>query len=181
MVKPSNTAGIANATGRPWDQWVDMLDAAGAREKNHTAIAALTLKHMPESVERPEWWAQGTAIAYEQHVGLRVPGQSCTGDFQFSTSRTVTGDIDRALEAWLGVVAGIEEFGGIPTESEPAVSTTEKWRYWRVPMADGTRVSVNITAKAGEKSTVGVNHTKLDSAEAIEFWRPLWKQLLSQL
>lgn len=181
MVKPSNTAGIATATGRPWDEWVELLEAGGAREMNHTAIAHLTLEHMPETVERREWWAQGTAIAYEQHAGLRVPGQSCDGDFQFSTSRTIAGDMDAALTAWLAVVDAREEFGGVPVEDEPSVSSTEKWRYWRIPLADGTRVSVNISEKSGGKSTVSVNHTKLDSAEAIEFWRPLWRALLAEM
>lgn len=181
MVKPSNTAGIASATGRPWEAWVDLLDVAGAREMNHTQIARLTLEHMPDSVERAEWWAQGTAIAYEQHTGLRVPGQTCDGDFQTSASRTVPGDMDQALAAWRGLVDGREEFGGVPLDGPATSSSTEKWRYWRVPLADGTRVSVNISAKPGGKASVGVNHTKLDSAEAIEFWRPLWKQLLAQL
>lgn len=181
MVKPSNTAAIASATGRPWDEWVELLEQAGAREKNHTAIAQLTLEHMPGSVERAEWWAQGTAIAYEQHAGLRVPGQSCDGDFQLSTSRTVAGDKDSALQAWGELVAGREEFGGIPVEGEPSVTRSEKWRYWRVPLADGTRVAVNISDKAGGKASVGLTHTKLDSAEAIDYWRPVWKELLGQL
>lgn len=181
MVKPSNTTGIANGTGRPWDEWVELLESAGAREMNHTEIARLVLANMPESVERAEWWAQGTAIAYEQHAGLRVPGQSCDGDFQLSTSKTYAGDKDLALEAWQAVVAGAEEFGGVPIESDPSVTSTEKWRYWRVPMADGTRVAVNFSDKPGGKASVGVNHTKLDSAEAIAFWKPIWRDLLSQL
>ncbi|MBB0968370.1 hypothetical protein G6016_05220 [Dietzia aerolata] len=181
MVKPSNTVGIANATGRPWDEWVSLLDAAGARELAHAAIAKLTLEHMPDSVERAEWWAQGTAIAYEQHTGVRVPGQSCTGDFQLSASRTIAGDKDAALEAWLTVIAGSEEFGGVPIDADATTSSSEKWRYWRVPMADGTRVAVNISDRPNGKASVGLTHTKLDSAEAIEFWRPIWKQLLAQL
>ena len=181
MVTPSNTSAIAAATGRPWDEWVDLLEAAGAREMNHTTIAQLTLEHMPDSVKQREWWAQGTAIAYEQHAGLRVPGQSCTGDFQFSTSRTVPGDKDVALNAWLAVVDSREEFGGIPMESEPTTSSTEKWRYWRAPLADGSRVSVNISDKPKGKASVSISHTKLGSAEAIEFWKPLWKDLLAQL
>src|SRR5699024_6158319 len=63
---------IATATGRQWAEWVQILDAAGARERNHTAIAELALEHMPASVGQREWWAQGTAVAYEQQVGLRV-------------------------------------------------------------------------------------------------------------
>lgn len=181
MVKPSNTAGIASATGRSWDEWVDMLDAAGAREMAHSAIAVLALEQMPESVERREWWAQGTAIAYGQHTGLRVPGQSCTGDFQLSTSRTISADKDAALQAWLDLVADREDFGGVAIAAPGTTSSTEKWRYWRVPLADGTRVSVNISDRPGGKSSVGLTHTKLDSAEAIDYWRPVWKDLLAHL
>lgn len=181
MVKPSNTAGIATATGRSWEEWVDLLDSAGAREMTHTAIARQTLELMPETMERREWWAQGTAIAYEQHTGLRVPGQSCDGKFQTSATKTVPGDMDRALAAWRELVDGRDEFGGVPLDGPPTTSATEKWRYWRVALADGTRVAVNVSAKPGGKATVGVNHTKLDSAEAIDFWKPIWKQFLAQL
>lgn len=185
MVKPFNTSPIASATGRPWDEWVDLIEQAGAREMNHTAIARVALEQMPGSVERAEWWAQGTAIAYEQHAGLRVPGQSCDGDFQLSTSRTVAGDKDTALQAWTELVDGREEFGGIPVEGEPSVTRSEKWRYWRVPLADGTRVALNfsdkVAGKSGQKAAVGLVHTKLDSAEAIDYWRPVWKELLGQL
>ena len=181
MVKPSNTAAIASATGRSWDEWVDLLEGAGGREMSHSAIAKLALELMPESVERAEWWAQGTAIAYGQHAGLRVPGQSSDGDFQLSASRTVAGDKDSALQAWVELVAGRGEFGGVPVEAEPSTSQSEKWRYWRVPRADGTRVALNFSDKAGGKASVGLTHTKLDSAEAIAYWRPVWKELLGQL
>ncbi|MDX2358898.1 hypothetical protein [Dietzia sp. PP-33] len=181
MTKPSNTSAITAATGRSWDDWVELLEQAGARELPHSAIARKTLELMPESVERREWWAQGTAIAYEQHAGLRVPGQSCTGDFQLSASRTVSGDKDAALHAWQELVGGLEEFGGVAVEAPAATSSSEKWRYWRVPLADGTRVAVNFSDKASGKCAVGLAHTKLDSAEAIEYWRPVWKGLLARL
>ncbi|MGN0099852.1 MAG: hypothetical protein ACI39C_02830 [Dietzia sp.] len=185
MVKSSSTAAVAAATGRPWGEWVELLDREGARELKHTAIARLTLHHMPEPVEQREWWAQHAAVAYEQHAGLRVPGQTCTGDFQLSTSRTVAGDKDSALQAWIELVAGREEFGGIPVDGEASVTRSEKWRYWRVPLADGTRVALNFSdktaGKSGQKAAVGLVHTKLDSAEAIDYWRPVWKELLGQL
>ncbi|WP_257721511.1 hypothetical protein [Corynebacterium stationis] len=37
MVKPINTAAIAKATNRPWEEWVTALDPAGARTMNHGA------------------------------------------------------------------------------------------------------------------------------------------------
>lgn len=181
MVQPTNTAAIATATGRPWSEWVELLEEGGARELNHTAIAALARELMPATTERQEWWAQGVAVAYEQHAGLRVPGQSCDGDFQLSTTRTVDGDMDTALGAWDAVVGAREEFGGVPVDGEVSTSSTERWRYWRVPLADDSRVAVNITDKAPGRATVGLVHSKLDSAEAIEQWRPVWKSLLAQL
>ncbi|AVZ40332.1 MULTISPECIES: hypothetical protein [unclassified Dietzia] len=181
MTRPSNTSAIASATGRPWEEWVEMLERAGAREMPHSAIAKATLEMMPESVERAEWWAQGTAIAYEQHAGLRVPGQSCTGDFQMSTSRTISGDMDTALQAWVALAGDREEFGGVGIEAPATTSSSEKWRYWRVPLADGTRVALNFSDKKNGKASVGLTHTKLDSAEAISYWKPVWKDLLAQL
>ena len=99
MVKPTNTSAIAKATNRPWDKWITALDAAGARKMNHRDIAKQALKLMPESVAQKEWWAQGVAIAYEQHAGLRIPGQSSDGDFRTSTTKTYADDKDAALQA----------------------------------------------------------------------------------
>ncbi|MBK0418011.1 hypothetical protein JD276_03045 [Leucobacter sp. CSA1] len=181
MVNASNTSAISTGTGRAWEEWVELLERSGARDLTHTDIARLALELMPESVERREWWAQGTAVAFEQHAGLRVPGQTCDGDFQLSTTRTVRRDKDEALRAWLELVEGRDEFGGVPLDGGASTSGTEKWRYWRAPLSDGTRVSVNITDKTEGKASVGLVHSRLDSASAIEYWRPVWKGLLAQI
>ena len=181
MVKSSNTSAVAAATGRSWDDWVALLDKSDARRMDHAQIAALALKLMPETVEQKEWWAQHTAVAFGQHAGLRVPGQTSAGDFQLSTTRTVPGNMDETLQAWLELVESYTEFGGVPIEGEPTTSSTDRWRYWRVALTDGTRVVVNISDKPGGKSTVGLQHSKLDSAEAIQYWRPAWKELLAKL
>lgn len=181
MVKPTNTNAVASATGRSWEEWVRLLDQAGARQLNHTSIAALALELMPKSAEQPEWWAQGTAVAFAQHAGLRVPGQTSTGEFQLSTTRTVAGTKDEVMQTWLKLVESRTEFDGVPVEGEASTSSTERWRYWRVRLADGTRVAINIGDKPTDKSSVGLVHSKLDSAEAIERWRPIWKSLLAQI
>src|SRR5690625_836855 len=181
MIKPINISAIEAATNRPWQQWVQLLEEAGAGQMNHSQIAVLALELMPADVKQKEWWAQGTAVAFEQHAGLRVPGQTSTGDFQLSTSRTVPVNKDQALQAWLKVVNPCSEFGGVPIESEAATSETDKWRYWRVRLADETRVTVTIGDKPGGKATVGLQHSKLASTEAIDQWRPIWKDLLAQM
>lgn len=181
MIKPMNTSAIEAATNRPWQQWVQLFEDAGAGQMDHSQIAVLALELMPADVEQKEWWAHGTAVAFEQLAGLRVPGQTSTGDFQLSASRTVAGDKDQALDAWLELVGSRTEFGGVLIEGEASTSSTDRWRYWRVSLSDGTRVVVNINDKQAGKALVGLQHSKLDSAETVAYWRPIWKDLLAQL
>lgn len=185
MAQAQNPQAIAHGTGRAWEEWVRLLDEAGAAAMDHAAIAKLTYTHMPDQVTNRGWWAQGAAIAYEQQKGLRIPGQSSSGDFQASATKTHSGNRDAALQAWLSLVEDAEEFDGVAFSEEPAVSSTEKWHYWRVALSDGTRVSVNISGKpptsTGIKSSVAANHTKLSDEATRERWRAFWKAMLADL
>lgn len=181
MVTSQNTAAIARATGRPWDAWLEELDGAGAREMDHPQITGLAIARMPESLDNPGWWAQGVAVAYEQHHGMRVPGQTSDGMFQASASKTFRGTRDEAWAAWTELVADREEFNGVGLAQAPTTSETPKWRYWRVSLEDGTRVSVGVTPKGDERATVGLEHAKLGSPEEIDRWKPFWKALLAEL
>lgn len=180
-VRAHSTAGIEQATGIDWTDWVKTLDDAGAESLNHTEIAALCHQKMPEHVSNSGWWAQGIAIAYEHQKGLRVPGQTSDGTFSASASKTFPVDKDRALARWMAIVADRDAFGEVPLVEEPTTSSTEKWRYWRVKLADGTQVSLTISDKPGGKSTAAVQHSKLGAAEQISGWKQVWKDLLNQL
>lgn len=180
-VRSHSTAGIAETTGMAWEDWVKLLDQAGAEKLTHTQIAALSRENMPAHVVNSGWWAQGVAIAYEHQKGLRTPGQTSDGRFSASASKTFSGDKDAAFARWLEVVASAEQFGEVPLAAEPSTSATEKWRYWRAALADGTRVSVTVSDKPGGKSVVAVQHAKLASQEMIGYWKSVWKDVLSQL
>ncbi|ROR72746.1 hypothetical protein [Bogoriella caseilytica] len=181
MDTAARAAAVAKVSGRPWDHWVTELDARGAERLPHAEIAKLAFELMPESVESRGWWAQGAAIAYGQQKGLRVAGQSSSGDFQVAASRSLAADKDGALAAWRELAEGMTEHDGVPVEGEATTSSTEKWRYWRLALADGTKVSVNVSDKGTGKAAVAVNHTKLESADDVERWRAYWKALLKQL
>ncbi|WP_258933410.1 hypothetical protein [Nesterenkonia pannonica] len=150
------------------------------RTAPHAEIAKITFERMPEHMASRGWWAQGAAIAYEHERGLRVPGQSHTGDFSASASKTVHGDKDAALARLLEVVAGMQEFGGVPAEERPTASSTDTWRYWRVKLADGTRADVTISEKSPGKAVVAVQHSRLPTQDEIPRWKSFWKELLAQ-
>lgn len=163
---------LEGGTGVELATWVERLDAHGARDLDHTAIA----RHLVEEHGIDGWWAQGVTVADEQLIGRRVVGQSCEGTFSASASRTVPGDMDTvqaALDAFLTAERRAELGIG-----EGSLSSTPTWRYWRAAGDDGSRVSLNITAKdgAGEsaRSTLAVEHKGLDSAEARQVWKDAW-------
>jgi len=121
------------------------------------------------------------AVAYEQHIGRRVPGQSGDGSYSVSASRTVSGSLDDALARWIEVVGVPSEISGVAVESTPETSATEKWRYWRCSLVDGSRISVNISLKSPDKSIVSVQHDRLEFDDLREHWRTYWKAVLRQL
>ncbi|MCT2178031.1 hypothetical protein M3F59_06095 [Brachybacterium muris] len=191
---------ISHATGTDFPTWVQRLDGAGARDLDHTAIARLLVKDWGVQ----EWWAQSLTVAYEQQIGRRVVGQSCEGDFSASASRTVGGDMDAVREAWDRFMtdARREQLG----LSEGRLTDTEKWRYWRTDVEDGTKLSVNVTAKNGtaendtakngtaktdaasssadssagdsSRSTLAIEHKGIETAEARDAWKSAWKSTL---
>ncbi|MGJ9402668.1 hypothetical protein [Arthrobacter sp. KK5.5] len=160
---------------------MEHLEAWGGRELTHAELEASAHRLLEGREGNAGWWAQGVAVAYEQEIARREPGRCCNGDFQVGVSKTYPRTLDEANAAWRSLVDGLTEFGGVPMVRPPTPSSTEKWRYWRVPLADGSRVSLDIRAIGNGKSRLGINHTKLDSSVAVAHWRAVWKELLQRL
>jgi hypothetical protein len=187
---------IETATGHPWLEWTEWLEGQGASALAHAQLARLVLDRIRQlGIERHAstgeplndgWWAQTIAIDYEHDHGMREVGQGHLGTFAASASKTIQGTLDEALSAWLDVMAGVTEIDRVPFSEQPTTSATEKWRYWRVSLADGTRAQVDISVKqvtegAPAKAVVSVQHSKLETADDIPSRKAAWKALLSQL
>lgn len=191
----ASQASIEKATGVAWSDWTSWLTAQGALELAHQKIAALALQRIQDlaitqhaATGKPfndGWWAQSIAIAFEHEHGLRSSGELSTGDLAVSASKTVTGSLDETIERWLTLVGDRTEFDGVDLDGEPRVSSTEKWRYWKANLADGSAVSVDVSRKkvadgAPEKCVLAVQHSKVGTREAGEHWRAFWKTLLAE-
>ena len=180
MSKASNVSAIERATGLQWDVWVQYLESCDAANQPHRVIAQLAEKKLDSSVPNPGWWAQAVAVAYEQHIGRRLPGQAADGSFQFSLSRTFDADLDTTLERWTQTVGSMPNFHGKAATGQPHISSSEKWRYWRVALQDGTMISVDIGRK-GEKTSLVINHRKHPDPDQIPSWRDFWRSLLDSM
>lgn len=177
VIKPANTSAFADKTGRSWEGWLEFLEEIGARELSHKEIA----RRIVETGDASGWWAQGITVAYEQHIGRRQPGQRADGRHEVSVSRTVARTLDEAMAAWTSIADRLEMADAVDFAGEADISASDKWRYWRRALADGTRVVVTVGEKSGGKATIALTHEKLAEPEDIERWRTYWKAALGTL
>lgn len=170
----SHAARIESGTGSSLGIWVQRIDDADGRALDHAAIARM----LPERWEISDWWAQGVAVAYEQVIGRRVLGQRSDGAFGASVSRTVEGDPDSVRARWDAFMTGRRRES--LDVGAPSLTDTATWRYWRAPLGDGTRVSVSITARDPGRSTLGLEHKGIETAEGREAWKAAWRRTLTE-
>ncbi len=177
-----NIPAIERASGRAWTDWVALFESKGAAALGHAEIARIARAAMPDELQNPDWWAQGTAIAYEQHAGLRVPGQSSSGSFRVSASRTLTVDRDAAVEMWVaGPGTATEHLGHAVADIRR--SRTEKRTFYRFSLEGAGKVEIAaaLNAKDPAKVILAVSQDGLPDGERIEEWRTHWKAQLALL
>lgn len=171
------TEAIEKGTGRSWADWLAFFERIGAERLDHAAIA----REVEAEGFATGWWGQAVVIHFEQETGRRVEGQLGDGKFAANASKTVAGDLDSGLARWCALIAADDAFDDVPLDSEPSTSATEKWRYWRCPLADGSRVQVTVSAKGGGKVVIAVQHDRLASVEDRDRWKSYWRGRLSGL
>ncbi|MEU8217634.1 hypothetical protein AB0C47_17895 [Micromonospora taraxaci] len=165
---------IRARTGRGWDGWFALLDAASASEWTHTRIA----RHLVTEHEVPGWWAQTITVGYEQARGLRAPGQRRGGGFEVSASRTVAAPAVRLFEAFADETARARWLPDV----EVRVRTATAPRSFRADWAGGpTRIVVGIDAVGESKARVNVLHEKLTGAEQAAELKAYWRERLAAL
>lgn len=167
---------VQAATGRSWQEWQAFLDAGGAADLSHAKIV-----EMVSEAGIGRWWRQMVAVGYERMVGKRAPGQACNGSFSANASRTLAGDKDQALALWCATVEGLKDFDGVQAASQPRQSQTEAWRYWRLDLEDGSKVSVVISDESAGKAVIAIGHEKLVDVAAKAQATLYWKSVLARL
>lgn len=175
--RKENTENYAENTGRSWTEWLTFLDGINARDLSHTEIA----KRVKDTGEVTGWWSQSITVAYEQHIGRRLPGQRADGSFEVSVTRKLDGMMDDVMARWAKSMAGREEIGGTAAAKESETSNTGKRCYWRLPLKDKSKVVVITEPKETGKVLLTVVHEKLPSPEAVEQWRAVWKDEVQKL
>jgi uncharacterized protein YndB with AHSA1/START domain len=176
--KTVKLAGVGNdavhrATGKGWDEWLRILDRAGARKMSHKEIAL----HLSRRCDVPDWWSQMVTVGYEQARGLRDVYQHADG-YAANASRTIDVSVDRLYGAWNDPRARARWLPKAPVEVRRAVEGKSLRMAWRT---GGSSVVVNFSNKGTGKSAVHVEQRKLASTAAVTRQKTYWSAALGRL
>lgn len=171
---PAGPAAVLAATGKTWEQWFALLDAAGvaAQRLDHTRAWQATLALMPGS---DGWWAQMVSVGYERVRGLRALHQSCNGEFQASVSRTLPVPLAQAYAAFA------EQAALWLAAPDLAYTKLNRDKNIRARWPDGSRVDLRFTAKGPARCQVVADTTKLEDAAGVAAAKAFWQARFARL
>ncbi len=170
---PCSDAAVGAATGKGWDAWFRILDAADAKRLKHAEMVTLLGARQPRV---GLWWLQNIVVGYERARGLRKVHQTTAG-FKVGGSKTVPVAVNRLYAAWTDPGLRRKWMGASKfkiTKSTPAKSM-------RIRLSDGSRLEVLFSAKGAAKSQVSVDQAGLPSAAAAARVKSYWKERLTRL
>lgn len=164
---------VAEATGRGWQAWFEVLDEWGAPKRTHTEIARwLREEHGVES-----WYSQSITVGYEQARGLRAPGEHADG-FAVSASKTIAVPVTRLFQAFDDEALREQWLPGADLRLRTATAPKSARYDWE----DGsTRVNVGFVDAGEAKSTVGLSHERLPDADTAAEMKVWWRERLRAL
>jgi hypothetical protein len=168
---PVSDDAVRKGTGRGWNEWFAILDAAGALSWKHPDIARWVAAEYGIS----GWWAQSVTVGFERARGLRARHERPSG-FSLSATKTINVPTERLhaafanareREAWLDRTVGVSS--GTPP------------RTINLAWGDGSRVAVRFESRGPAKSQVALQQNPLPDAAAVEELRTWWRARLSGL
>ena len=164
---------VLKATGRAWEEWLKVLDKAGARAMPHKEIALMLSRRF--SV--PDWWSQMVSVGYEQARGLRKAYQKPSG-YSATASRTVGIPLDKLFTAWSEPAQRSRWLPDAPLEVRRSTDGKSMRMTWT---AGNSSVVVGFTAKGPGRSMVALEHGKLPDAASVTKQKAYWGSALDRL
>lgn len=159
-------------TGKSWEEWFSLMDAAGCAELDHKGIVAVL--HNEFQVE--DWWQQMITVTYEQARGKRLLHQRPDG-YQISKSRTINAKINPVFNAWEDPAKRRKWL----TDPEITIRKSTKNRSLRITWIDGaSSLDVSFYPK-GENIQVSLNHSKLPDTNKADEMKVYWARQLENL
>ena len=186
---------VMRATGHGWEEWLAILDQAGAEGWGHKEIVA----YLASSHGLSGWWQQMVTVAYEKAKGRRVVGQTADTGFQVGVQKTIPLTINDAwalltspegIAIWLGEGGRFTLSVGerYATESQVTgevrvVKPGDRLRMtWQRPgMGRPATLQVALVGTSPGKTSVRVHLEHLPSEAFRQEMKAHWKEVLDRL
>lgn len=186
---------MEKATGRGWEEWLAILDKAGARGWSHREIAEFLKKRYKL---RP-WWQQGVAIGYETAIGKRLEGQNAKGEYMVTATKSMGISArevwrallsDRGLKIWLKPLFAVSIEPGTVFETVDGffgeVRTMKTARRIRMMWNDPnwtrtTTVQITLVDRPKGKSIIVFDHTQIRDTRVQAQMRKRWRSAADDL
>jgi hypothetical protein len=186
---------VLKCTGKDWDQWIKILDSAGARGWPHQEIVAFLKK----KYKLGPWWQQGVTGGYEIHIGRRVEGQNLKGEYSTVATRTFPLDkkamwkllsSPKGLGVWLKPFSDFklkpgsefEVYGGVFGEVRTMKAGERARLTWQeTDWAKPSIVHVLVVARPKGKCIFVIQHENLKDSGLREKMRAHWKRAMIEL
>jgi uncharacterized protein YndB with AHSA1/START domain len=181
---------VLKCTGRGWNEWIELLDRAGAKNWPHAEVVALLTSKYKQS----PWWRQVVAGCYEIHHGKRVEGRSAKGLYSLAATKTVALSQKEAwalLSSKIGLAAWLEPFSSFAWKKGAAyevdggvygavrtVKAPERLRFsWQEDTwAKPSIVQLGVVKRPGSKCVVTITHEGIPGETTKAKLRARWKK-----
>jgi len=184
---------VVKATEKDWDQWVSILNKAGAKNWTHQEIVAFLKKKYRLS----SWWQQGVTLGFEIHIGRREEGRNAKGEYSLTATRTIDANpkhiwrvlnSPEGLKTWLNPMSEFELkksqvfeceggiFGEVRTCKAP-VRGRIAWQEtdWIKPSI----LQLYVVARPENRAILVFYHEKLPTARVRDSMREHWRESLA--
>jgi len=190
---------VREGTGRGWQDWLAVLDVAGAADWDHKQIVAHLEREHPEV---SPWWRQSVTVGYERARGKRVVGQTAATGFQIGVQRSVAATVTQVWELitsrpelWLGEGATVafdegERYEVPPGDDAPGASGEVRvvkpgdrlrmtWQPegWAAPAT----LQLRLSEAGSGKTAIHAHLERLPDTDARETMRQRWRETLERI
>lgn len=164
---------LAEATGRNWEEWLQLLDQAGAARRSHTEIA----RWLTSEQGVPGWLAQSITVGYERARGLREPGQKADG-WSVTASQTIAVPVETAFEAFERESIRDQWLPDAELHLRSATAPGSARYDW----GDGsTGITVSFEPLGKGKCRVSLEHQKLPESQVADRMKSWWQERIEAL
>jgi hypothetical protein len=187
------SSSVLKGSGKDWDQWIEILNRAGARHWTHGETAAF----LSQRYKLGLWWQQVVTGGYQIVIGVRIEGRDLKGNYSTASSRTLKMD-QKALwkfvtskpgaALWLKPLSPVTFVGGATFETEDGffgeIRTLKspgrlRLSWHRDAEEKPTILQVNTVERPNKKSILVIQHTDIKDRRFRDEMCERWKQVMA--